>query len=321
MKVSYMMTSDSSFCQQRQLQQMFNMPLTRFTPANPYSSRQFTKMQLDMRRKAEILKYSANKSSSQTNNLTKKEAFAKLVKGGANLSTAVMESNKVTCTADNLILTPTTSSDVPGPVMYLYNDETVPLYNYSDFNTRTYPDYVQTNIDPWQFVVLPNTLVSNNGTSIVYYLIINSIIDQPYYTYNITMPVGLTIAGSGFSGNITFGLNNVVLTALYNDGYANETVLSLSNYSLTIQTSSTGSFSANKFIGNIVFSDIKLYTLPTYVYKFVLTPNITYSTIPSSVKLSVGLVANITLDKESKVGCTITSTDNSPYISAAISGK
>ena len=189
--------TDASFCQQRTLRQMYNVPLARFTPTNPYASGQFTKMQLDMRRKAEILKYSANKSSTQTNSLTKKQQFALLIKGGiASPSQAVMKSDSVTCAADELILTPTSACDVPGPVMYLYNDETVPLYNYSEFNTRTYAEFVPTNQGNWQFIVQSDVLLNNNGTSNIYYLIINNKINQPLYTYNIVTPVAITIAGS-----------------------------------------------------------------------------------------------------------------------------
>ena len=105
-----MTTTDSSFCVQRSLAQLNNVPLTRFTPINPYRTTPYTKMQLDMRRKAEILKYSANKSASQTNNLTKKEQFALLVKGGLSRTQANIQSNSnavINCeAADNMMLTP-----------------------------------------------------------------------------------------------------------------------------------------------------------------------------------------------------------------------
>lgn len=320
---------DLSFCKQRASMQMNREPLTRFVPINPYASGQFTKMQLDMRRKVEILKYSANKSSSQTNNLTKKETFAKLVRGGGRRSTAVMESNKVTCPADDLVLSPTTSSDVPGPVIYLYEDKSVPLYNYSDFNARSYSDYVATNLNPWQFVVLSDILVVNNGTSNVYYLIINSAIDQPYYTYNITMPVGLSIAGiapPNFSGNISAQINSISLSVYYNDGLVNRYDLSnsdLSGFSNMVTINSSGSpFSATQFIGNLGFNNIKLYTVSTYVYTFVLTANVVFvSTTTSITNKQVALVANMSSASSVVSGCTIISTNDNPYAGASISGN
>jgi hypothetical protein len=64
-------------CDQRKKQMLFNNPQSRYTPANPYNGT-FTKYQLDMRRKAEILKYSNTNSSSKTNNLTQTQKLSKI---------------------------------------------------------------------------------------------------------------------------------------------------------------------------------------------------------------------------------------------------
>lgn len=315
---------DSSFCKQRQLMQMFTIPLSRITPNNPYSSKQFTKMQLDMRRKAEILKYGANKSSSQTNNLTKKEAFAKLVSVGTRRSTAVIKSNQVTCPADDLVLTPTTSCDVPGPVMYLYEDKSVPLYNYSDFNSRTYPDYVPNNSVPWQFVVIPNILIPNTGTGNVYYLLINNGVDQPYYTYNITMPVGLTVAGSG-SSTYRAQISDLSLMIYYNNRLVNRSFISDFSSIVTATITNPTSFNTTQFIGNAVFRNIQLYTEPTYVYSFVLTANIrSFSGALEITKTfsSVSLISNMSSASSSSSGCTVTvASTPGTYIGASISGQ
>ena len=334
------MATDSSFCQQRKLMQMYNMPLTRFTPVNPYATGNFTKMQLDMRRKAEILKYSANKSSSQTNNLTKKQQFALLIKGGiASPSQAVMSSDSVTCVSDEMMLTPTTSSNVPGPVMYLYNDKTVPLYNYSDFNTRTYPNFIPDNLTPWQFVVQPDILVYDNGTSIIYYLIINNSISKPLYTYNIVAPIGLTMSGSipsgyvkpsGFNGNISLQINSASLLIYYNNSLAKTVVpVTLSDYAIivNIPTSNTSSaplpFSVKQFLGNLAFNNIQLYTTASYVYTFVLSVDI--AIVPNDTGLInyIAVIANTSKSNESSVnGCSIVALgQNSTNMGASISGQ
>jgi hypothetical protein len=67
-------------CEQRKKQMLFNNPQSRYTPSNPYNGT-FTKYQLDMRRKAEILKYSNTSSSSKTNDLTKTQKLSKLLSG------------------------------------------------------------------------------------------------------------------------------------------------------------------------------------------------------------------------------------------------
>jgi hypothetical protein len=129
----------SVLAQRRQLA-LYNVPLPRLTLTSPYP--QFTKMQLDMRRKIEILKHSNNASNTKTNNLTKKQNWSLLVQGKTqNYSqNAVNASPTVTtCPLDALIPTLTSSSDVPGPIMVLQYDPSVPLYNYIT-NNRVYPD-------------------------------------------------------------------------------------------------------------------------------------------------------------------------------------
>jgi hypothetical protein len=320
------MTDDIFFCQQRKLRQLFNVPLTRFTPENPYSSGKFTKTQLDMRRKAEILKYSPNKSATQTNNLTKKELFALLAKGNSTVSQSLLDKARIQCAVESQTPMPTSSSDVPGPVTYLYTDETVPLYNYSNYNTRSYPDYVDTNTDPWQFVVKPDTLVYSNGTSNVYYLIIQNNINQPLYYYTITTPIGLSIDGStppNFRlANIAVTIVSMSLLIYYGDSLVNTVDVSadqISNFGFILNLENTGSstshFSATRFVGNVVFSNIALFTKPTYSYSFVLSATLSVS--PSNtliVSNYVAIIANMTNIVNNSIGCTFNA--NSPIVSA-----
>jgi hypothetical protein len=71
-------------CKQRKRQQLFSTPPIRLElQKSPYEIQQngkkYTKNQLDMRRKAEILKYSSNVMSTQTNSFTKSQKWAHLV--------------------------------------------------------------------------------------------------------------------------------------------------------------------------------------------------------------------------------------------------
>ena len=339
-----MTTSDPSYCEQlaigqeqRRLTQLYHIPLSRVTPENPYLSNKYTKLQLDMRRKAEVLKYSSNKSSTQTNNLTKKEKFALLVKGGIpSPSQRVIDSRNVNCAADELIPTPTSSCDVPGPVQYLYNDESIPLYNFSVFNTRTYPDYVPTNVDPWQFVVLSNTVIYTNQRQNVYYLIINKLINRPQYTYSIKTPIGLIVSGSvppsyvrppDFSGNLVINLQSASLAVYYNNALVKTVpASSVANYNMTVNVPlnpgpTSKSFSATQFVGNLNFNNLQLYTSPTYVYTFVLSVNVNIT--PSSTGLInyIGASANITSDANVSQGCVVVSHTGSVNSGASISSN
>ena len=315
------MTTDVSFCQQRRLMQLYNVPLGRYTPINPYSSGNYTQFQLDMRRKTEILKYSANKSSTQTNNLTKKQKLSFLIRGIIRSpSQMVMKKLQITCDDDNTIPTPTSSCDVPGPVMYLYADESVPLYNFSDFNTRTYPEFVPTNSNPWQFISTPDVLVYNNNgsSSNVYYLIINNNIENPLYNYNITTPIGISVSGiipstytlpDGFSGNVQIKFTQVLLKIYYSDNLVK--TVSPTNLTtdyvmnLDISFNSPGSFSANRFIQNLHFNNIRLYTSPTYVYRFTLSVNITITPNNSGLVKYIALIANMSIPDSDTDKCTV----------------
>ena len=80
-----MSTTDLSLnglCQQRKKQMLFNVPPMRFNPISPYSGNaNITSFKLDMRRKAEILQYNANKTNTKTNNFTKAEKWSLLING------------------------------------------------------------------------------------------------------------------------------------------------------------------------------------------------------------------------------------------------
>jgi len=112
----------------------FNIPPSRLNiPFSPY--RKYTNMQLDMRRKAEILKYNGVTQNSKTNSQTKTQLYSYLANNKINsnvsqyaLTYALKDLN---CATNKNLPTLTTACDVPGPPMYLYNDPSIPLYNYS----------------------------------------------------------------------------------------------------------------------------------------------------------------------------------------------
>jgi hypothetical protein len=118
----------SAACSARSYKFLNNVPPTRYTPLNPYPKN--TQMQLDMRRKCEILKY-AGSGSQQTSSLSKKQRYANLV---TNIGA---RGNQYTCAQDRTIPTLTTACDVPGPIQTLIYDPSMNLYNYQN-NTRIF---------------------------------------------------------------------------------------------------------------------------------------------------------------------------------------
>ena len=99
-----------------------------------------TKMQLDMRRKVEILKYQGQ--NTQSNNLTKAQKWAQMTRSNySNISVYKIDNNSDSvCESIDKTPTLTSACDVPGPPIYLINDPSVPLYNYiSRSNSATLP--------------------------------------------------------------------------------------------------------------------------------------------------------------------------------------
>jgi len=258
--------------------QLYNQPLPRIdlNSINPYLGGKFTKSQLDMRRKAEILKYSPARVSTQTNNLTKKQQFSMLARGSyVQPQQSVLERGNISCAEDNMIMTPTSSCDVPGPVMYLYNDETVPLYNFSSFNTRSYSDYAAPDVTPWQFVSIPNLSIQAGVQETSHYLMLYNSVSQPTYTYTVTVPVGISVSGTSYANSnarITASVSSATLRSYYNDNlygtYSNPAFDSSMTHVFDVSNVRPGPFSANSFVGSMTFSGVQLYTSPTFVYSF-----------------------------------------------------
>lgn len=259
---------DSSYCEQRKLNQLFNIPPARFELSiiNPYLSGTYTKFDLDMRRKAEILKYSSARMSTQTNSMTKKDKFAGLVKGSIP--------SKTTPCYDITKRTPTSACDVPGPAMYLYNDPTVPLYNYATGN-RSYAFVLPNPTEKWRAIVQANTLFNADSSGVSFYLQITRQIDQPEYTYAVSIPIGVSISTlitSNMVGNpnMTIDITNIRISVLYNGRLVNSEYYSNPVSDISMKVNVTGAsgetLSIRHYIGTGLFPEITLYTEYGYVY-------------------------------------------------------
>jgi hypothetical protein len=210
------------------------------------------------------------------------------------------------CSRDNLIPKPTSSSDVPGPITYLFDDEKVPLYNYA-YNRNVYGTNSEQTIEKWKYSSENNIQLLSNLPATIATLIITNLIDQPSYNFSIQIPFSIYITGTNLSDNfITYSsslsnslkglsvqINNIILTTKYNDKdvelnnkpdiaiisnnqtyHVANTVVS--NFSplifdvsfVPLPTASTNSYTASLYVGTINISNIFLYTTPGYVYDF-----------------------------------------------------
>lgn len=293
--------------------QLLNVPPVRYdnlsknpyTNINPTTGKLFTKEDLDMRRKVEILKYSSNRMSTQTNKLTNSQRYAQLVRGlyqQRTYSRAFIEANTgenglvQLCPPGTVIKTPSTASDIPGPPIYLYEDDNVPLYN---FNTNLDSDYgIQNqNANPytknWDYVKLTNIDCPYNN-SITYSTFTNIYImytDTPSYTFNISTPISLSISGSLKSGTIyidaqalRINISSVNINVKYS--YSDVTIKSQPsiNYehgvnggvpidvSINIPVGQT-SFNTTSYLGKLQINNLNLLTVKGYIYDIQLSVN------------------------------------------------
>ena len=116
-------------CEQKRQRQLYPTPPVRLEPASPYrnetitgefiSQTGITKRQLDMRRKIEILKYQNNNGK-----ITSKQQFSLLVTSAGSVSKRSSDNDCM------YIPTKTSASNIPGPIIELTYDDTIPLYNY-----------------------------------------------------------------------------------------------------------------------------------------------------------------------------------------------
>jgi len=364
----------TSLCQQRSKQLLFNTPQPRYTPVSPYNGI-FTKFQLDMRRKAEVLKYNNNVSSTKTNNFTKSELWSQIANGNSNYQSSNFPSINLTlidylgnysnfivkfpdtiekiqtskyttdnngntvldvnayqivgdngyyyinkikggalqqCNKNTLVPTPTSSCDVPGPVMNLIDDETVPLYNYNtNVNSYSYDSKSNQNL-LWLYNPKSDILLTSGKNTNILTMMVSNLVNQPSYNFTLQFPFSIYVTGTNISQNVItnpannpynfYGLNIRIQSIIFNVNYNNTPVqlvniptVSISgspltytngtysvnntqmNFDILFQqhpTSSSDYYTAKEYIGYITISNINLFTQPGYVYDFNLQINL-----------------------------------------------
>ena len=356
-----MATNDfTKICEQRRLQMLFTTPPVRFTPNNPYVEfPQFSKEQFDMRRKAEILKYK-NPSGSTTLTKKQKMALLLSGKGQTASYNDIVLKQKVTnpdksisyntiivkypdyysstydasqgtiytiipngrlCQKDQLIQTPTSSSGIPGRIMNLVYDTTVPLYNYKDRR-----DYGllnnETKNTKWKFLSRTNTTLQNLIETRIMLLSIQDAIDSPTYTMTIEIPIAMYVKATNnmimyddttsimknFTISPVLSISVADISIYYKDTvivpasnitpsyFINDKPITSSMTSIILDTANNSSFSfdvsynanyqAVYNMGVFRITNLNLYTQPGYIYDIHLAPNIIIPSIQNVSYLS-----------------------------------
>jgi len=282
-------------CIQRSRLQLYNIPPPRYNIVSPYP--QFTPYQINMRRKAEILKYPR---ASQSNQLTKAQKFSQLVNNTNS------PNNLVRCQPDQTKPSLTSSCDVPGPIQSLYYDPTVQLYQYSTFNKFSHSEN-DINTGDNLFLVVPSktpiTTTNNQTSDIIGTLCIQQILSiNNLYTFQVSIPVSISVnSNQPVSGD--FQLSSVYFYIYYNQYLvvSNDTNASLkSPYLYTTPTITFPNqsihfapapfiteFADGFFLGNINIT-VTLYGRPGMIYDFKLQGNVNNS----DSSFNTGLIFN-----------------------------
>lgn len=260
--------------------QIINKPPERYDNLtnNPYLL-SFTQSQLDMRRKAEILKYSATNTNTKTNNLTRSERWAQLINGSTqqrSLSSSFIKLNTIsqtdnsivvqTCPSGTIISTPSYASGIPGPITNLYLDPNVPIYNLKPDQNA----YGIINQNAYTLPFIFDTAQIDKPLSIINYIPQNTVtltsiyiksLNVPTYSFTITFPLSMYIYADLSSNSNT--INN---TIRYNDS------ISLKLYDNTIPFLTTIKYGTS-IMTNVTY-DLILNIANTTTYDISMIPNV-----------------------------------------------
>jgi len=264
-------------CAQRELYLTFRETGPRVEIVSPYP--QNTKFELDMRRKVEILKYKNQTSNSNVG--TKSQKWRRVVQ--LSQKNPISKSN-VPCPYDELIPTPTSACNVPGPIITLQYDPTVPLYKYG------YQPERYNLVNPLKDV--PYTIYENNDVpfyqntaDVVCYLLFKNPTESAYEFY-LQMPVAINFNGykNTASSNKKVSFINIVLySGTLETTYGNKPVnvynVNISNVNSILLSveDSIGYFEVSRYIGLVNVSNIILRAQPQDIYEFNITFNIKYT--------------------------------------------
>lgn len=317
--------------QNRRMSKMFNIPPTRvdtfakspYVQSNPATGLFFTQPQLDMRRKVEILKYAGNQSNTKTNAFTRAEKYAQVINGSyasRTYSKTYLDENTIpgtnrlaTCPQ---LPTPSTSCDIPGPMITLYEDPDVPLYMFQSRNVDSYGIQNTVATDIWIISTSNHISFTSYNPALFLSLQLMQNIPQSSYIYTIHTPIAITITGRCSSqiqnpANNVARLNSAVKVKVYYSGQLVKLAVppiitfTNTNLSMTIDINNNGGngfladnsvFSATQYIGMMTISNLFLYTSNNYNYQIYLEfdVNLDNYTNFGTEQPTLGVIANYT---------------------------
>jgi hypothetical protein len=116
------------------------------------------------------------------------------------------------CPDNKYIVTSTSSTDVPGPAIDLWEDPDVPLYMYGN-NSRSVGNQIYVNSMEWQFIPQPNIVyVPNTLPTTLSTIIIRDKIQNYITNFSYDIPIAIDISGTLLPSDDTSG--NIITISL-----------------------------------------------------------------------------------------------------------
>jgi len=313
----------TTICNQRKREQLLNLPQNRLELIeSPYQTTNFTQEQLNMKRKATILKYRGK----DKNELTEKQQWA-LLNSQPNSKTIftsrIIESlydrdlntyityitpsyvDYTTCPNTNSIIKTTTDkSDVPGPIIELYDDPNVPLYMFND--ERVYGIDNSTDLINTQFIFNYDQYIPQNTNNdfLIQHILVDPNTDIPLKSFNIKVPISIFYSAttksyaqvndpnartgshyyiSPININITdIRASLIYNNVIYNTGFTINTdnLVTANSFDISfVKITETDTITASKYIGYIELQNVSLPTQPGFIYDYKIAATIESATI------------------------------------------
>ena len=227
--------------------------------------------------------------------------------------------NTTTCANDLYVPTLSSSSDIPGPVITLQYDPTVPLYNYAQntaslglINTENTSEFINSTKDD---------IVSYDSIETVLLDLAITNVDTQRTTFSINTPIGIYVdgkaTGADISGNIS--LNSVEVSVYYGENKLSTLIAPnlptldelKGNIVHYVVSTPNVNFSGVKYIGNLSITDLTLPTMNGYVYKIKLKFNLTTTKTGSYSSFNARVYMNVsTITTDALTNCTFTTPTN-----------
>ena len=248
-----------------------------------------------------------------------------------NITNTVIKRTIPVCDIDTTPI-PTSSSDVPGPIINLIKDNTIPLYNYATRNNN-YGIQNEEDTRDTKYSTINNILCKDGIETTLFSLYIVNNNDEFARIFNFNTPLSLYFKSDVSNSspaydvsfqNISLSLSNISLNIYYNDSKVllsntpniNIPIGNTSTYDISLNKTAGNnprytSYSGELYIGMLNISNIHLFTQPGYVYTVKLQCNMNYSAPNNAIYTSYftniqsGVICNTTSIGKIETNCKI----------------